>query len=129
MSKILRLSDLVEITVATQPYWKQGVWECGDQRFTDERKDQYEAIQDPTPVPESVSMCQARLALVASGITEAQVDAAIETLASPTREFARIEWNHRDTVVRASNLVAALAGLLTLSAAQIDDLFVLAATL
>lgn len=46
MSKIRRLSDHAELEVATQPFWHQGVWECGDQRFTDEKLDQYEAIPD-----------------------------------------------------------------------------------
>lgn len=46
MPKILRLDDNTEIEVAEQPEWCGGIWECGDQRFTDPQRDLYEAIPE-----------------------------------------------------------------------------------
>lgn len=129
MHKLLRLSDNAVIEVAMPPAWRLGIWECGDQRFIDEKLDQYESIPDPLPVPESVDDCQARFALLGIGITEAMVDAAIDSLSSPTREFGRVEWGRRSRIRRDSQLVSAVSPLLGLTDAQVDDLFRTAATL
>lgn len=44
MPKIKRIESGEEIEVAVQPTLVAGVWECGDQRFTDPDGDQYEAM-------------------------------------------------------------------------------------
>lgn len=79
---------------------------------------------DPPPpvVVTSVTMRQARLALHRTGMLS-QVDAAI------TDAEARIEWEYAQTVERTSPLVTHLAAGLGLTEGQIDELFVLAATL
>jgi hypothetical protein len=79
-------------------------------------------------VPKSVSMRQARLALLQSGLL-ANVDAAINSLSSPQKEYAQIEWEYSQEVQRDKELVALLAPALGLDDAELDALFVLAATL
>jgi hypothetical protein len=80
------------------------------------------------PVPETVTMRQARLALLGAGLYAA-VDAAINGLPSPQKEAARIEWEYSQEVHRNKALVQALAPALGLSGAQLDALFVAAAAI
>ena len=80
----------------------------------------------PTPVvPPSVTMRQARLALLGAGLL-ANVDAAINALPSPQKEAARIEWEYSKEVQRHSGFVSVLAPLLGLTDAQTDALFLVA---
>jgi hypothetical protein len=80
------------------------------------------------PVPKSVSMRQARLALLGAGALSG-VDAFINSLPSPQKEAARIEWEYAATVERGSALVTALSTALSLDAAALDALFIGAAAL
>lgn len=101
---------------------------------------QYQALMDevaatyvppppPVPVvPDSVSMRQARLALLGAGLL-AQVDAAIASLPSPQKEAAAIEWEYAQEVQRHNGLVPAMAQALGMTEAQLDALFMQAATL
>lgn len=83
----------------------------------------------PTPsVPASVTMRQARLALLGAGLLD-DVDAAINGLPSPQKEAARIEWDYSNEVQRHNSFTSMLGAGLGLSAAQIDQLFIQAATL
>lgn len=82
----------------------------------------------PIKVPEVVTMRQARLALLQVGLLS-NVEAAINSLASPQKEAAQIEWEYSQEVQRDKELVALLAPALGLNDAQLDALFVLAATL
>jgi hypothetical protein len=82
----------------------------------------------PTPVPAQVTMRQARLALLEIGKLDA-VAPAIETLPSPQKEKARIEWEFSSVVERNRTLVQMLAPALGLTDAQLDALFIHAATL
>ena len=82
----------------------------------------------PVPTPSSVTMRQARLALLASGKL-ALVDAAIETLPEPQRAQAQIEWEFASEILRASPLVGVMGAALSLDAAALDELFVEAAAL
>lgn len=77
------------------------------------------------PVPQQVTMRQARLALLQAGLL-VNVDAAIDSLASPDREVARIEWDYSSMVERSRPLVSMIGTALGLDAAGIDDLFVAA---
>lgn len=79
-------------------------------------------------IPSAVTMRQARLALLGAGKLTA-VDAAIAALPEPQRSAALIEWEYSGEVQRHNGFVAALGPALGLSAAQIDALFVVAATL
>lgn len=80
-------------------------------------------------VPERVSMRQARLALLAAGKL-ASVSAAIEAIPDATqREAARITWEYSTEVQRHNGLVSQLGPALGMSAGQIDNLFIAAASL
>lgn len=86
-------------------------------------------LPEPAPyVPPSVTMRQARLALLSAGVLSG-VDAAIASLPSPEKEAAQIEWNYGGTVERASPLVSMLGQALGLDADALDALFVQAALL
>jgi hypothetical protein len=82
----------------------------------------------PVEVPKAVTMRQARLALLAQGML-GQIDAAIDSLPSPQKEEARIEWEYSQEVQRDKPLVLNLAPALGLDSAQLDALFIAAATL
>jgi hypothetical protein len=82
----------------------------------------------PVPVPQQVTMRQARLALLQAGLLSS-VDAAIDGLPEPDRSAAKIEWEYAAVVQRASGLVPAMGAALGMTEAQIDALFILAATL
>lgn len=82
----------------------------------------------PVPVPQSVTMRQARLALHAAGLLSG-VDAAIASLSEPAKTAAQIEWEYASAVERNAGLVPAMAAALGMTDAQIDDLFITAATL
>ncbi len=79
-------------------------------------------------VPQSVTMRQARLALHAAGLLSG-VDAAIASMQDPAKTAAAIEWEYASAVERNAGLVPAMAAALGMSEADIDDLFITAATL
>lgn len=80
------------------------------------------------PVPRVLTMRQARLVLFTAGLINA-VQTAIDSLPSPDKEKAQIEWDYSNEVQRHNGFVAALGPALGLSEAQIDALFVTGATL
>jgi len=103
------------------------------QRLTTLPSGQYEVInltqeQLNENKVQAVSMAQARLALLQSGLLSG-VDAAIASLPSPQKEAAQIEWEYQTQVVRSSGLVAGLVVALGISDQELDDLFNLAGTL
>ena len=79
-------------------------------------------------VPDSVTMRQARLALLGAGLL-AGVDAAINSLPSPQKEAAKIEWEYTTDVQRSSGLVPMMGAALGLDDAALDALFIEAAAL
>jgi hypothetical protein len=85
-------------------------------------------LPQPTPIPQSVTMRQARLALLAAGKL-ASVTAAINALPSPQKEAAQIEWEYSQTVERNRGFVLLLGAALGLTDAQLDGLFLTAAGL
>ncbi len=81
------------------------------------------------PVPQSVTMRQARLALLGAGLLD-NVDAAMAAIPDETmRRAAQIEWEYAATVDRTSALVSNLSGALGLTDAQLDALFIAAGAL
>ena len=80
------------------------------------------------PVPEVVTMRQARLALLGAGMLT-QVNTAVANMPGAAGDAARIEWEFSSTVERNRPLVQSLTGELGLTESQLDDLFRLAATL
>ena len=79
-------------------------------------------------VPAAVTMRQARLALLGAGLLSS-VDAAIDSLPSPQKEVARIEWEYATEVQRSSGLVPMMGAALGLDDAALDALFIEAAAL
>lgn len=82
----------------------------------------------PPSVPEVVTMRQARLALLQTGMLTS-VSSAVAVMPGDAGEAARIEWEFSSTVERNRPLVQSLIGALGLTEAQLDALFTLAATL
>jgi hypothetical protein len=80
--------------------------------------------QPPSDVPTVVTMRQARLALLQTGML-ASVNAAV----TAADEATKITWEFSSEVQRSNPIVSTLAAALNLTDAQIDDLFALAATL
>lgn len=82
-----------------------------------------------TTVPYSVTMRQARLALLSFGVLD-QVETAIASIADPVaKKAAQITWEFSGEVQRNNGLVSQLAPALGLTSEQIDALFITAANL
>lgn len=86
------------------------------------------AQPEPAKVPQSVTMRQARLALLQAGKLST-VNAAIAAMGGAQGEAARIEWEFSNEVQRGQPLVAALAPVLGMTSEQLDQLFITAAGL
>lgn len=82
----------------------------------------------PEPIPASVTMRQARLALLNHNLL-ANVQPAINALSEPNKTKAQIEWEYSNALERDNPFIATLGVALGLNAAAIDALFVEAATL
>lgn len=83
-------------------------------------------LPEPAPVvPHSVTMRQARLALLQAGLL-ATVDVVIDALPSPQKEAARIEWDYSSEVWRDKPFVIQLGVALGLDDAALDALFIAA---
>lgn len=80
------------------------------------------------PIPQSVTMRQARLALSRSGLL-ANVNSAIAGMTGTAGDEARIVWEFSSEVQRNQSLVLALGPILGMTPTQLDGLFILAATL
>lgn len=80
-------------------------------------------------VSPDVTPRQIRQALILSGMTLAQIDAAIAGLPEPTRSLAQVEWEYSIAFQRNRPLVIAMASMLGWSSAQVDALWKLAASL
>lgn len=80
------------------------------------------------PVPDSITMRQARLVLLGAGLLD-QVEGAIDALPEPTRSAAHIEWEYAADMHRDHALIANLSAGLNLTGEQIDNLFKAAAAL
>ncbi len=104
----------------TDPVLVDGNW-TQQWQVTELSPEQIEANQKAL-VPSSVTMRQARLALLGAGLL-ASVDAAIDSLPSPQKEAARIEWEYATEVQRSSGLVPMMVVALGLDDAVLDALF------
>ena len=83
----------------------------------------------PTPVITSVTMRQARLALLGAGLLDTVTQAIAAIPDATQRKAAEIEWEYASTVDRNSVFTQQLAAGLGLSDAQLDALFTQAAAL
>lgn len=83
---------------------------------------------EPVKVPASVTMRQARLALLAAGKLD-DVEAAINALPEPPKTPALIEWNYSNEVLRHNGFVSQIAPLIGMTTADLDAIFIEAAKL
>ncbi|WP_422985210.1 hypothetical protein [Undibacterium sp. Ji50W] len=82
----------------------------------------------PQPVPTVITMRQARLALLHAGLLN-HVNTSIANLPGVQGDASRIEWEFSSTVERHKLLIVALTPVLGMTDAQIDSLFIDAASL
>lgn len=76
-----------------------------------------------TMIPTTVSMRQARLALLAAGLLS-QVNDTLSAMSGIEGEGARIEWEYAAEIHRNSPLVQSLAVSLGLNSDSMDSLFI-----
>ncbi len=76
----------------------------------------------------TVTMAQARLALLSAGLLSS-IDDAIASMPSPQKEAAQIEWEYQTVVKKASPLVIGLTSALGMTSDDVDALFEVAAAL
>ena len=120
------------IVVQRQPYHEAGFVEAPEGVVCGYLWDGEVFTPPPPPppvVPSAVTMRQARLALLGAGLLD-DVDTAIASIQDETtRRAAQIEWEFSNEVQRNNSFTALLGAGLGLSSAQIDALFIQAATL
>ena len=126
-NSIQRLSDGSSIPFANgnidYEEYKQWIEEGGipEPEFTD--AELLQQIEDAKP--KVVTMRQARLALLQSGLLQTVTDAIL----NGTDEAMKIEWEYATEVKRDWNSLVALTTALGITDLQLDDLFQLASTL
>lgn len=121
------VAEFVEVPDTVQDGWilADGVW--GEPPPPPEPVP-YVPEPQPPAIPQFVTMRQARLALHAAGLLSS-VNAAIASMDEPAKTAALIDWEYASVVERNAGLVPAMAAALGMSDADIDDLFITAATL
>lgn len=83
---------------------------------------QWKLIAKVVPVPQMVTMRQARLALHESGL----LDTVVNAIADSSDEVLKIEWEYARDVSRNWERLIVLATSLGLTDEQLDNLFILA---
>lgn len=81
-------------------------------------------VEPPAPIPSTVSMRQARLALL-----QAALLSTVNSAISAGGDADKIEWEYATDVDRNSPLVQNMKAGLSLSDADLDNLFILASSL
>lgn len=85
-------------------------------------------VDSPAPVPRSVTMRQARLALYEHGLLSS-VQPAINALPEPAKSKSQIEWDYSNGLERQNPFVATIGTALGLDDSALDALFVEASRL
>lgn len=85
-------------------------------------------ITRPIAVPAAVTMRQARLALLEAGKLS-MVPVIIDSLPSPMKEAANIEWEYSSEVQRHNGFVSQIGPALGMTPTEIDSLFIRASQL
>jgi len=80
-------------------------------------------VVEVIPVPDEITMRQARLRLLGAGMLGA-VESAIAALPEPVKSAAKIEWEYSQVVKRKNGFVEQLAPVIGWSEKQVDDLFI-----
>lgn len=72
---------------------------------------------------------QLRLALLSSGVNLTDISDAIDAMPEPTKSYASISWDYATIFERRDPLISAVAGILELSEAEIDQIWDLGSSL
>lgn len=110
--------DAVEWPPGQRPNWTGHAWVYLD----------FPPVIHTPLAPQTVSMRQARLALLGAGLLT-HVNDALAVMPGIEGEAARIEWEYATEVERDSALVTGMTAALGLTEAQLDALFIAAAAL
>lgn len=112
----------VDVEPPTIPFGKIAKWDYdkSNWEFIDNPANQ---IPDKPLVPMTVTMRQARLALLKAGKLS-MVASVIDSLPSPDKEYVQIEWEYSQTVERNRPYVIQLGEALGLSEEELDNLFI-----
>ena len=133
--------NIAEISVATNIVSNVSVWDDVPQStnetlyvqtdsagigWTYNPADESFSSPEPAPpgVPHSVSMRQARLALLGAGLLD-----SVDAVVAQSPRAVQIEWEFATDVWRDRDLVASIGGALGLTDDQIDALFIAAAAI
>lgn len=81
-----------------------------------------------TKIPKTVSMAQARIALIKAGKFDA-VESGIAELDEPAKTVATIAWEYSANVSRNGALIKTLSGEFGFTEKQLDELFIAAAAI
>jgi hypothetical protein len=87
------------------------------------------ALPPPPEVFPDVTARQIRRALLKHGLDETMIVTALNTLPSPTKEEALIEWEYSNEFIRTHYLVPMVGQMLGWNSTQLDDLWRLAKSL
>lgn len=98
MYKIKHITSNTEITVATEPHWSGGIWDCGDQRFVDADKAIYEPVA-PVLTPPTIPVIEFKLLFTAQ---ERVVINAARATDPVIEDFYKLLDDPRTTVVNLS---------------------------
>lgn len=88
----------------------------------------YPPPPQPTPIPNTVSMRQARLALFQQDKLSL-IQPLIDGMSEPAKTTTQISWDYATTVQRDDDLVVQLSAAMGLTSTDLDALFTLADTL
>lgn len=102
------------------------------QLFASENNTEVESYTTPDPeiyVPQEVTPRQMRVALIMSGISTANIEAMISALPEPDQSIVRTTWEYSTAFERENPILNSMASNLGLTQSDVDDLFILAATL
>lgn len=104
--------------------WTGGAYSYADDEWVVVGQGLLDALQPSAAVPQSVTMRQARLALLDAGLLD-DVDTAIAAIPDPVeRRKAEVTWEFSSEVERTQPFVLMLAPALGLNDAALDALFI-----
>lgn len=132
MRYILKRADGATVGVTRHPITViDGLWQSQDSRWLDPLPGDGSTVEVLPDVPEKVTARQAVEALLRSGLTETQIEAQIITIQDDTqRAIALNLWRRSNDFERNNPTLIALATQsLGMTEAQLDQLFITAATL
>ena len=116
----LTLAERNAETFALAALQPNGLWTIYES--DGEIPDSLRPVPEADPVPDVITMAQARKALALAGKL-AEANAAIDSLPEPQRTLARIDWEYSAEVHRNHLLVLSLGPALGLTSDAVDELF------